>query len=212
MWRLTLVSLDGRDDLLGNQPTLGLTALFTSTFTITATAGSFGDRLAEMTPMRFGDPADSTLTTLDADGSVAVTRQDRAGRSSPARYRPPLVAGGDVLAATSAGAADDTSQIAAFSLGRLLAAADQQMLRDLTAWRSAQLGAAFTASTRAALGLGDAGSGVAARRAVAATPVVDTADELAGASWRRWRTSSLPVAGAHGSTEMPRRPKSGGVG
>ncbi len=177
-WRATLVGLDGRTDLLGGTPTLGLAALFSWTFTVAGTGGGFGSTVADLVPSRYADPAQGG--TLDQAGRVPLSRLDRSGRPAPVRYRAPLLPGwpAPVPAPAPDGAAEepDVTALSAFELGRLLAAADDRMLRELAQWRRARLQAG----------------------AAAGTTHLDAAT-LTPRAVARWRRARLPVADRFGT-------------
>lgn len=210
-WRATLVSLDGRVDLLSAAAAVGLDAQWSMTFTVTTAGGGFGDRIRAISPTRFGDPA-RLVTVLDASGAVTVARQDRSGRSAPARYRSALAASASVPT-SSVDAADgevpDITSTAASELGRLLSAADPRLLSELATWHRARLHA--TSAAVQAEVLGGPALAPAARAGVAApaAPVTEArplSARLAAAAIGRWARADLGSAGRFGSAATPVEP------
>lgn len=221
-WRVTLVSLEGRIDLLSAAPTLGLAALWSVTFTVASAGGSFGARLAAVATTRFADPSLSG-SVVDATGAVAITRQDRSGRLTPAFYRSPLAASPAVVAAVlpSAGPLDappDVTETAAAELGRLLTAADPRMLAELAAWHRARLQAQSRATQASSMVASPLAPDVLARIRKAtptAASVPDLAAVVSAAALKRWQKTTLPSAGEFGSAAVPftpgtLRPRPGG--
>jgi hypothetical protein len=175
-WRATLVALDGRTDLLGGSPALGLSALFSWTFTVTGSGGGFGQTVAGLLPARYAEPAPGG--PADPAGRLPLTGLDRSGRTSTVRYRPPLLPGWPAPEPEPepAGAVEpDVTALSAFELGRLLAAADGRMLRELAQWRRSRLQAT------AAAGTSHLNAAALAPRALA-----------------RWRGAGLPAADRFG--------------
>ena len=203
-WRLTLVALDGRADLAGNAPTLGLAALWSATYTVAAEGGGFGPRIRAIAPTRFGDPTAAAAPT-DATGAVGLQWTDRSGRSGPVRYRPPLVASAGLAAAQpAADAAPDVTAVSATELGRLLAIADPRLLGDLSGWRRTTQADAVRRAQRGAEPSDAPGAPVEGP----GEPAEVT--RLRAAALDRWRAAALPVAGRFGSTAVPGPRRSGG--
>ena len=173
-WRATLVGLDGRTDLLGGTPTLGLAALFSWTFTVTGGGGGFGPTAAGLVPSRYA--AADQGAAVDAAGRVLLTRLDRTGRAGPVRYRAPLLPGWPAPVPADTAEEPDITAVSAFELGRLLAAADARMLRELAQWRRTRLQAG------SAEGVAHLDAATLAPRAVA-----------------RWRRARLPAGDRYGT-------------
>jgi hypothetical protein len=138
-WRATLVSVEGRTDLpLGaNLAAVSLVALHSWTFTSLAGGPTFQRLLGER------------ITLGRYHGAVRLAAVDRAGGQSEVAYRPPLAP--TAPQGRDAPADDDVSARSAFELGRLLAAADGRLLRDLVAWRRARQWSATATVTDEAL-------------------------------------------------------------
>ncbi len=131
VWRATLVSLEFRDDIAARSPqTASVLALATWEFTSTAT-GAFQDLVASLKIDAFGGiEGDAYARTHGA----RLVRTDRGGTSGPARYRSPMSPELAAAAEPVAGEPDVTA-LAASELGRLVAAADGRLLRELVQWR-----------------------------------------------------------------------------
>lgn len=202
LWRASLVSLDRRDDLLGNAPTLGLSVLRSWTFTVSAGTHGFLATMSALTPEAFAAPANHPF--VDATGAVALQKRDRGGRTHSVRYRSPLAPS----AASSpppapATVEPDVTEQAAFALGRALAMADGRLLRELAHLRAGALQQKARAQTAASL-VGSVGAapmraaGLAPEAAAPAVPVHPHA--LAAASVARWRDAAdVPDAGRRGA-------------
>jgi hypothetical protein len=133
-YQACLVSLEARADVwtAGGQPP-PLVVLHAWTFTSVAEGGTIEHLLNHLDVAPFGAAAGGQ-SLADANGSVALQRQDRLGENSTVRYRGPLRG---VSAAALPDAEADISRAAARELGRLLGSADARFLRELVAWHRA---------------------------------------------------------------------------
>jgi hypothetical protein len=126
-WRATLVSLEHRDDLAAGHPeTASVLALAAWEFTATG-VGSFQKLISSLKPQVFGE--------IDGDPQaglgVALTRTDHTGAQMKVLYQSPLAP----PPANPLGDEPDITELAAHELGRLMAAADGRLLRELIEWR-----------------------------------------------------------------------------
>lgn len=215
-WRVTLVALDGRADLAGAAPRLGLTALWSGTFTVGAAGAGTSGTLAAIRPGLFADPARLGATRgdgplVDDSGAVAVQAFDLSGAVRTGRLRSPL------RADAAPGGDDDLTELAAETLGRLMAFADARLLADVTAWYRARQHARTRAGAEPVAELVPPAAprtpvaGAPARPAAPGGPGVAVAPAALGeavalAATRRWQGLRLPVAGALGSAAAPVRP------
>jgi hypothetical protein len=117
-WRATLVSLEHRDDLAAGQPdTAAVLALASWEFTSTG-VGSFRTLITKLDRAAFGTATRVSLPYTDVGGVTAN-----------ALYHPPAAP------EPSTPDAADITERAAHELGRLIAAADGRLLRELVGWR-----------------------------------------------------------------------------
>lgn len=131
IWRATLVSLEHRDDLAVRRPeTASVLALAAWEFTATG-AGSFQSLVSSLTPQVFGEKTGDPQERL----GVALTHTDHTGAQMTVRYRSPMAP----LPANPQGDEHDITELAAHELGRLLAAADGRLLRELVEWRRSEV-------------------------------------------------------------------------
>jgi hypothetical protein len=134
-----LVSLEHRQDLYsGTSRTMVL--LYRWDFQ-TSSDGTF-DKLAEGLNVATLGQLDGTA---DPDGRVEIALTRRDGTATTALYRPPFT----VWATAPTASDQDISYDAAYELGRLLAAADATLCRELVDWHRKSLAAAQTASQAA---------------------------------------------------------------
>jgi hypothetical protein len=132
-WRVTLVSLENRDDLAAGAPeTASLLALASWECTTTGD-GSFQTLVTSLDRTAFAAQPTRLSHTTD-DGTV----HDVA-------YRSPLTA------ADPTAADPEISRLAASELGRLIAAADGRLLRELIQWRRSDAVSADRAITASVL-------------------------------------------------------------
>lgn len=130
-WRATLVSLEHRDDLAAGHPeTASVLALATWEFTSTG-EGSFQEVISSLSPKVFGDIGGAS----DGSQGVELTRTNHAGTQTTVRYRSPMAPS----PANPPADEMDITELAAHELGRLLAAADGRLLRELIEWRRSEV-------------------------------------------------------------------------
>lgn len=135
-WRATLVSLEHRDDLAIRSPeTASVLALAAWEFTATG-AGSFQSLVSSLKPQVFGEITGDPQERL----GVVLTHTDHTGAQMTVRYRSPMAP----LPVKPQGDEKDITELAAHEIGRLLAAADGRLLRELIEWRRSEV----TASSR----------------------------------------------------------------
>ena len=113
-YRATLVSLEPA----GAAAPSAFLALHRWTFTSTSEGGSFAYLVSNLGVARF------------APGPVQLEAVDRGGATRTVACRSPLSDQGDAPEGV-----EDVTRTAAFELGRMLAAADGRLLRELVAWR-----------------------------------------------------------------------------
>ena len=161
-YRATLVSLEGRTDLplAAGATAAAFVALFSWTFTSLTGGPTFETLVSER------------LTIDRYDAGVTLPAVDRSGNQTTVTYRPPMR---PHAAAPGPAAADDVSARAAYELGRLLAAADGRLLRELVAWRRARQWAQTDAVTEQSLAPVLAALGAPPTAAGRATQAADAA-------------------------------------
>ncbi len=139
-WRATLVSLEYRDDLAQRNPqTSSVLALASWEFTSTG-VGSFQELVSALDTKVFGNiEGDPT-----ANQGVVLSRTDHAGTQTNVRYRSPM----GPPAPGEPTNEPDITDLAAHELGRLMAAADGRLLRELIEWRRSEA----TANSRGSIG------------------------------------------------------------
>ncbi len=138
-----LVSVEHREDLYAQPDTSSLVLLYRWDF-ITDTGGTFAELAEHLDVGTLGQTADGG----DARGRASAPRVGREGVADTATYRGPFTVEG---AALPDGELGDVSYDAAYELGRLLAAADGPLTRDLVEWHRAAAAGASAAVHRAAI-------------------------------------------------------------
>ena len=132
-----LVSLEHRDDLYSGKPTgTSLILLYRWDF-ITDSDGTFQKLCEQLDIGTLGAVAGTT----DSDGRLPLPLTSREGVAGTGLYRGPFT----VSAAAAATDTSDVSYDAAYELGRMLAAADGAMCRELVDWHRASASASQTA-------------------------------------------------------------------
>jgi len=132
-----LVSLEHRDDLYSGKPTsTSLILLYRWDF-ITDSDGTFQKLCEQLDIGTLGAVPGST----DSDGRLPLPLTSREGVAGTGLYRGPLT----VSASAATTDASDVSYDAAYELGRMLAAADGAMCRELVDWHRASASASQTA-------------------------------------------------------------------
>lgn len=167
-----LVSLEGRADVWsvrsGEAPP-PLVVLHSWTFTSSGIGGTFEYLANHLDVAAYGSNADRQRL-LDANGTLALDREDRQGNVSTVRYRSPLRG---ISAAPLSSSGTDISRRAARELGRLLGSADARFLRELVSWhRDAE------ANARAQLVTGVVSAMLGGTRSGARRPAATTSAKL----------------------------------
>jgi hypothetical protein len=202
-----LVSLEAREDLWGawaGQPP-ALVVLHSWSFTSASQGGTIEHLLEHLDVAAFGGAGDGSHPT-DANGAIAIQRNDREGGTSTVHYRGPLRGASSAPLPVDA---DDVSRDAARELGRLLGSADARFLRELVAWhRDAE------AEARAGLVAGEVAGLLprpATRSAALGAPELNVADALS-AALSRWSAPKAdlwlvpPGAAANAPVRARRKP------
>lgn len=132
-----LVSLEHREDLYSGKPTgTSLILLYRWDF-ITDSDGTFQKLCEQLDIGTLG----AVAGTADSDGRLPLPLTSRKGVPGTGLYRGPFT----VSASAAAPDAGDVSYDAAYELGRMLAAADGAMCRELVDWHRASASATQTA-------------------------------------------------------------------
>jgi hypothetical protein len=213
-----LVSLEGRADVwTATGPPPPLVVLHSWTFTSVTEGGTIEYLLNHLDVASFGTAVGGE-SLADANGSVAMQRQDRLGETSTVRYRGPLRG---VSAAPLPDEAADISRAAARELGRMLGSADARFLRELVAWhRAAEAEARASLVTAAVSALvapqptrpaARSASRVAPRARAASVQDVPAALSAALARWEVPKADlwQVPPGATALATSRPRRTKQG---
>jgi hypothetical protein len=138
-----LVSVAHRDDLYGQAASSSLILLYRWDF-ITDVGGTFGELARNLDVGILGQTQDGA----DDRGRATVPRTTREGQPVSATYRGPFTVEATALPDSDPG---DVSYDAAYELGRLLAAADGPLTRDLVEWHRASAAASHAAVDSASL-------------------------------------------------------------
>jgi hypothetical protein len=183
-WTACLVSLEARDDAwsttAGPSPTLLLLASWS--FVTSSAGGTFERLAADLDVAAFGGPGAGGGPPPRPGGAIGLAGTARDGSPTTVGYRSPLR--GD---AVGPAAPDDVTDVAAYELGRLLAAADGRFIREVVGWhRSAEATArSADAARRRAAVVRDYLGGSARALAATARPAGDVPADLPEPDGRR---------------------------